>query len=174
MTAEILDISTRRPYTHNRFKRLDVNQLNDGERQWIISTVLGILKKRHSKGVPLTKPEDTRNYLQLLLAENTLEVFGMLFLDNQHRAIAFEEIFQGTIDGTGVYPRVVVERALLLHATAVIAVHNHPSGRCTPSNADKQITGKIKEALALLDIRLLDHIIVSAEETYSFAEAGLL
>ena len=162
------------PHTLNRFKRVNPDHLNDIEIRWVISTALEFLKKQHQKGEILDEAKATKSYLRLLLAQNPFEVFGILFLDNQHRVIEFIELFRGTIDGTSVHPRVVVEKAFEFHANAVIAVHNHPSGNCSPSNADKEITRKIKEALAILDIRLLDHIIVSAEETYSFAEAGLL
>ena len=144
------------------------------ERSWIISTALHLLSIRHQRGKTLSDPQATKHYLQLLLAEKIYEVFGILFLDNQHRVIAFEEIFQGTINGTSIHIRVIVERALTLHAIAVIAVHNHPSGNCNPSSADKRITENLIKALKLLDIRFLDHIIVSTEEAYSFAEAGLV
>jgi DNA repair protein RadC len=144
------------------------------KKEWIITAAISLLALQHQKGESLNSPQATKQYLQLLLAGHTREVFGMLFLDNQHRVIVFEELFQGTIDGTSVYPRVVVEQALMHHAAAVIATHNHPAGVCKPSNADRQITKKLQDALALLDIRFLDHIIVSAEGSYSFAESGLL
>jgi DNA repair protein RadC len=162
------------PFIANRFQRFNLNHLNQDEREWIISTAISLLAEQHKKGDSLNSPQATKQYLQLLLADRTFEVFGMLFLDNQHRVIVFEELFQGTIDGTSVYPRVVVERALLNHTAAVIATHNHPAGVCNPSNADRQITRKLQDALALLDIRFLDHIIVASEGTYSFAENGLL
>ncbi len=98
----------------------------------------------------------------------------MIFLDNRHRIIAFEELFQGTIDGASVHPRVIVRRALELNAAAGIMVHNHPSGVAEPSQADIQITDRVKSALAIVDVRILDHIVVSDEETVSLAERGLL
>jgi DNA repair protein RadC len=148
--------------------------LNEKEQDYIIYQALSILDSRHELGKKITSPEDTKKYLQLLLAERKAEVFGMLFLNNQHGILAFEELFFGTIDGASVYPRVIAQRALELNAAAVIAVHNHPSGISEPSTADKHITAKIKDALSLLDIRLLDHFIVSTHGTYSFAEHGLI
>lgn len=96
-----------------------------------------------------------------------------MFLDNQHRLIAFEELFFGTIDSASVYPREVLKAALKVNAAAIILAHNHPSGDATPSQADKQITQRLKEALALVDIRVLDHIVVG-DSAISFAERGLL
>jgi DNA repair protein RadC len=100
-------------------------------------------------------------------------VFAVMFLDNQHRLIAFEELFFGTIDSASVYPREVLKAALKVNAAALIFAHNHPSGDATPSQADKQITQRLKEALALVDIRVLDHIVVG-DSAISFAERGLL
>ncbi|WP_419606150.1 JAB domain-containing protein, partial [Thiolapillus sp.] len=102
------------------------------------------------------------------------EVFACLFLDNRHRIIAFEELFQGTIDGASVYPREVVRRCLHHNAAAVIFSHNHPSGVAEPSHADEQITLRLREALALIDIRVLDHVIVGSDSSTSLAERGLL
>ena len=153
---------------------IEEHQLNDIERDYVVNLALTILSNRHAPGKPLTKPEETAHYLQLQLAEYKREVFAMLFLNNQHYILSFEKLFFGTIDGASVYPRIVVQRALELNAAATIAVHNHPSGLAEPSESDKQITEKIKNALALVDIRLLDHFIVSTLGTYSFAEHGLI
>jgi DNA repair protein RadC len=109
----------------------------------------------------------------LKLAPYEHEVFVCLFLDNQHRVIACDELFRGTIDGASVYPREVVKAALQYNAAALIMAHNHPSGISDPSQADRVITEKLKEALALIDVRVLDHFIVG-ENVYSFAEHGLL
>jgi len=159
---------------NNQFDCVQENQLNDVEQDYIINLALAILTHRHTPGRSLTKPEDTAHYLQMLLAENKREVFGVLFLDNQHHILSFEKLFFGTIDSASVYPRIIVQRGLELNTAAVIAVHNHPSGLTEPSHADKQITQKIKEALALVDVRLLDHFIVTTLGTYSFAEHGLI
>ncbi len=122
----------------------------------------------------LDSPQATRRYLSLRLGGYPYEVFGCLFLDNRHRVIAFEELFRGTIDGAAVHPREVVRRALHHNAAAVIFSHNHPSGVAEPSRADRHITLKLKEALALVDVRVLDHVVVGHDETVSLAERGLL
>jgi len=126
------------------------------------------------RGDALTSPEITRAYLSAQIRGYSYEVFGCLFLDNQHRVISWEELFRGTIDGASVYPREVAKRALFHHAAAVIFAHNHPSGINEPSQADRHITDKLKQALALFDIRVLDHFIVGDGEPYSFAEHGLI
>lgn len=126
------------------------------------------------RGNALTSPDITRAYLSAQLRGYSYEVFGCLFLDNQHRVIQWEELFRGTIDGASVYPREVAKRALFHHAAAVIFAHNHPSGINEPSQADKHITEKLKQALALFDIRVLDHFIVGDGEPFSFAEHGLI
>ena len=125
-------------------------------------------------GDVLTSPEATRAYLSNQLRHYPHEVFACLFLDNQHHILKFEELFSGTIDGASVYPREVVKKALQHNAAAVIFAHNHPSGISEPSQADKMITAKLKEALALMDIRVLDHFIIGDGVPYSFAEHGLL
>ena len=137
------------------------------------------MAKRHFKevlqrGNALTSPDITRAYLSAQLRGYSYEVFACLFLDNQHRVIEFEELFRGTIDSASVYPREVAKRALHHNAAAVIFSHNHPSGICEPSPSDKHITDKLKQALNLFDIRVLDHFIVGDGSPYSFAEHGLL
>ena len=127
-----------------------------------------------NRGDALTSPESTRTYLSMQLRGYNYEVFGCLFLDNQHRVIEFEELFRGTIDSASIYPREVVKRVLYHNAAAVIFAHNHPSGINEPSHADKQITSKLKQALLLFDIRLLDHFIIGDGLPYSFAEHGLI
>ncbi|MEE8338497.1 MAG: DNA repair protein RadC, partial [Xanthomonadales bacterium] len=112
------------------------------------------------RGDPLESPGATEQYLKSALRDNPNEVFACLFLDTRHRVIAYEELFQGTIDGATVYPRVVAERALKHNAAALIVAHNHPSGISEPSLADQAITRRLKDALALLDIRLLDHFVI--------------
>ena len=126
------------------------------------------------RGNALTSPEITRAYLSAQLRGYSYEIFACLFLDNQHRVLQWEELFRGTIDGASVYPREVAKRALFHHAAAVIFAHNHPSGINEPSQADRLITEKLKQALALFDIRVLDHFIVGDGQPYSFAEHGLI
>jgi DNA repair protein RadC len=125
------------------------------------------------RGDALCSPDDTRNYLASQLRTCPHEVFACLFLDNRNRVLVFEKLFYGTIDGASVYPREVVRRAIENNAAAVIFAHNHPSGVAEPSSADRQITLRLKDALALIDVRVLDHMIVG-DEVVSFAERGLL
>ena len=122
----------------------------------------------------LIAPNRTREFLCLKLGALEHEVFAALFLDNRHRLIEYVELFRGTIDGASVHPREVVKEGLSRNAAAVIFAHCHPSGQTSPSHADELITRRLKEALALLDIRVLDHIIVAANQMVSMAEMGLL
>lgn len=122
----------------------------------------------------LTSPEATRDYLKMRLYGSPQEIFACLFLDNRHRVIRYDELFHGTIDGASVHPREVVRRVIETNAAAVIFAHNHPSGVAEPSQADLRITQKLKDALAIIEVRVLDHIIVGEGEGTSFAERGLL
>ena len=126
------------------------------------------------RGTALTSPAMTVDYLQTALRDRAREVFTCLFLDTRHRVIAAEDLFQGSIDGASVYPRVVAERALRLGAAAVIVAHNHPSGVSEPSLADQAITRRLKDALLLLEIRLLDHFVIGDGPPVSMASRGLL
>lgn len=139
----------------------------------IIETALSIINSRFVKGTAITDPKQTHEFLKLELAHEEHEIFAVIWLDNRHRVIAFEALFRGTIDAASVYPREVVKSALEHNAAACILCHNHPSGLAEPSQADKQITEKVKAALKLVDVRALDHVLV-AEETYSFAEHGMI
>jgi DNA repair protein RadC len=122
----------------------------------------------------LENPDSTRRYLASRLRHLPHEVFACLFLDTRHRVIAFEELFRGTIDGASVHPREVVKHALHHNAAALILAHNHPSGVAEPSRADIQLTRRLVDALALVDIRVLDHLIIGDAETVSLAERGQL
>jgi DNA repair protein radc len=122
----------------------------------------------------LTSPEAVRNYLKSRLRVHPHEVFACLFLDNRHRVIEYRELFRGTIDGASVHPREVVREAMRWNAAAVIFAHNHPSGVAEPSQADVRITQRLQDALALVDVRVLDHIIIGDGGGTSFAERGLL
>jgi DNA repair protein RadC len=126
------------------------------------------------RGDALGSPGDTRRFLLARLRDYPHEVFACLFLDNRHRVIEFTEMFRGTIDGTSVHPREVVKQALALNAAAVIFAHNHPSGVAEPSQADQCLTQRLKDALALVDIRVLDHIVIGDGYTVSLAERGQL
>jgi DNA repair protein RadC len=123
---------------------------------------------------PLTNPALTRDYLTLQLGGLEHEVFACLFLDNRHRVITFQALFRGTIDGCSVHSREVVKAALTFNAAAVILAHNHPSGVADPSDADRRITERLRDALSLIEVRLLDHFIIGSGEITSFAERGLL
>ena len=125
------------------------------------------------RGDALSSPQETRQYLSDKLRDYKHEVFAALFLDQRHRVICFEELFSGTLDGAAVYPREVLKKALQHNAAALIFAHNHPSGVAEPSDADQHITKRLKEALALVDIRVLDHFIIG-DDVVSFAERGLI
>ncbi|ANB01746.1 DNA repair protein RadC [Ectothiorhodospira sp. BSL-9] len=131
------------------------------------------LSETLKRGDAITSPEHTRRYLAARLRDYPFEVFACVFLDNRHRVLAFEELFRGTIDGASVHPREVVRRALHHNAAALILAHNHPSGIAEPSRADQSITERLRDALGLVDVRVLDHIIVG-DELVSFAERGLI
>lgn len=122
----------------------------------------------------LTNSDLTRDYLRARMGDYKQEVFACLYLDNQHRVVAMEELFHGTIDGAAVYPREVVRRCLHNNAAAVIFAHNHPSGLAEPSQADIAITNRLKTALNTIDVRVLDHVVVGRLEVVSFAERGLI
>lgn len=119
-------------------------------------------------------PQAVRDFLQLQLGSRPHEIFAVLFLDSQHRLIALEELFRGTLTQTSVYPREVVVRALALHAASVVLAHNHPSGAAKPSRADEALTHTLKAALALVDVRVIDHFVVTSTQAVSMAELGLL
>lgn len=137
------------------------------------------LSRRHYQqlmqlGPVVSSPTEVREFLRMRLRDLQHEVFCCLFLDNRHRVIKFEELFRGTIDGASVHPREVVKAALRHNAAAVIFAHNHPSGVSEPSQADELITKRLRDALLLVEVRVLDHIIVGDGECSSFAERGLL
>ena len=140
----------------------------------ILDRAKALISQRYRQGTPaLESPRRTREFLQMRLGDLDHELFAMIALDNRHRVIEFVELFRGTIDGASVHPREVVKDLLRLNAAAVIFAHNHPSGIAEPSQADELITTRLREALALVDIRVLDHLIVG-DTVVSFAERGLL
>lgn len=140
--------------------------------QAVLEMTQRYLSETLQRGDALTSPEQTKLYLSGLLRDKQREEFFVLFLDNQHRVISGEPLFQGTIDSASVYPREVVKRALEHNAAALILAHNHPSGVAEPSQSDRRITRRISDALALVDIRVLDHFVVGDGEIVSFAERG--
>jgi len=122
----------------------------------------------------LTSPGAVRDYLRFVLGQEEHEVFGCIWLDAQHKVMSYEELFKGTLTQTSVYPREIVKKALQRNAAAVIFAHNHPSGVAQPSRADELLTRSLKEALALVEVKVLDHFIVAGNQAMSFAERGLL
>ena len=140
----------------------------------IIERALRILEGRMRHGDGLSSPRAVRDYLRLALSGKEHEVFITIFLDAQNRVLATEESFRGTLTQTSVYPREIVKTALRHNAAAVIFAHNHPSGVNEPSHADEALTRALKQALALVDVRVLDHFVVAGAGATSFAERGLL
>ncbi len=140
----------------------------------IVEQALSILSCQVREANALASPDAARDFVRLQLGDRPHEIFAVLFLDVQNRVIEFKELFRGTLTQTSVYPREVVIEALACQAAAVILAHNHPSGTTTPSRADEALTSTLKQALALVDIRVLDHFIVTRYAVLSFAEKGLL
>ena len=132
------------------------------------------LRRKFRKGKAIRSPADTQDFFMAELATEANEIFCCLYLDNRHRVIKFDRAFNGTIDGTSVYPRVIVKRALELNAAAVIFAHQHPSGVGEPSQADERITRRLKAALELVDVRVLDHLVIGGDSVTSLASRGLL
>ena len=140
----------------------------------ILAAAQLLLQERAHYAEALATPTAVRDYLRLSLGALEHEVFACVWLDAQHRVIQFEEMFRGTITQTSVYPREVVKAALARNAAAVIFAHNHPSGFAEPSSADMSLTARLREALALVDVKVVDHFIVAGKEALSFVERGLL
>jgi DNA repair protein RadC len=148
---------------------------NFGSKDEVIAAAIRFVEEKATyTETALTSPSATKDLLRLRIADREREIFCVLYLNSQHMLIEVEELFQGTIDGAAVYPREIAKAALAHNAAAVILGHNHPSGITEPSSADRRITERITSSLGLLDIRVLDHVIVSTSESFSFAEEGLL
>ena len=163
--------------TAERRAVVGVRGLGDA-RYALLQAALELARRHYAElmqaGPALANPRATREFLRARLRDRDHEVFCCLFLDNRHRVICFEEVFRGTLDGASVHPRDVVKLALARNAAAVILAHNHPSGVAEPSQADELITARLRDALGLVDIRVLDHIVVGDATCVSFAERGLL
>lgn len=151
-----------------------VYQVEQDSDDLVIAQALSILARRCQPGAAMTSPTDVKNYLVMRAAHLEREVFGCMWLDSQNRIIKCEDLFAGTLTQTSVYPREVVKQGIQLSAAAVIFTHNHPSGIPSPSRADEALTQTLKAALALVDIRVLDHIITAAAATTSMAEMGMI
>ena len=158
-----------RLYVRNELRRYRVANADE-----IIEAARAVAGRRMLRGEPVTDPQASGRFFQDKLAGLEREVFAAVFLDTRHRLIEYVELFQGTIDGAEVHPREVVRQALRCNAAAVIVAHNHPSGTTDPSAADRAVTARLKQALALVDVRMLDHIVVSGVGSTSMAERGLL
>jgi DNA repair protein RadC len=159
----------------NSLYTLDANgQPTPASADQIIAAARERISHRVRRGSPLSSAAATRDYLTLKLGTREFETFCCLFLDNRHRLIEFVELFRGTIDGASVHPREVVKEALKRNAAAVIFAHPHPSGIAEASYADELITRRLQEALQLVDIRVLDHLIIAGGDVVSMAEKGLL
>jgi DNA repair protein RadC len=151
----------------------DVPTLTQSETE-TIAAAMAALARVFVRGAPLTDPATTKQMLSLRLATREHEVFGMLLLDNRHRVLAVLDLFTGTIDGASVHPREVMKTVLAHNAAAVILFHNHPSGVAEPSDADRLITRRLREALGLVEVRVLDHFVIGGPTAVSFAERGWL
>ncbi|ABX16004.1 MULTISPECIES: RadC family protein [Burkholderiaceae] len=152
--------------SRGRYRQASADQILEAARQ--------VIDQKMQRGDEFTSPAAVKDYLRAKLAGFEHEVFAVLFLDTRHRLIDYAEMFRGTIDSAEVHPREVVKEALRLNAAAVIISHNHPSGNPEPSAADRAMTSQLRQALALVDVRTLDHIIVAGGTTTSFAERGLI
>ena len=152
--------------------RLGLGPAKYAQLQAVLEMARRHLAERLKRDSALESPQAVRDYLKAQLRHEHHEVFGCLFLDSKHRVLAYEALFRGTIDGASVYPRQVVKRALAHNAAALILTHNHPSGVTEPSQADRVLTERIKDAMALVDVRVLDHFIVGDGEPLSMAERG--
>ena len=152
----------------------DGDQFREAATKDVLERANTLIARRFRSGAPiLSTPSRTREFLRLKLGALEHEIFAVLFLDNRHRLIEYVELFRGTIDGASVPTREVLKEALARNAAALILAHGHPSGDPTPSRADELVTQKLIQALALVDIRVLDHLVLG-ESTYSFAEHGLI
>jgi DNA repair protein RadC len=158
-----------RLYVRSELRRYRVANADE-----IIEAARAVAGVRMQRGESFTDPQASGRFFQDKLAGLEREVFAAVFLDTRHRLIEYMELFQGTIDGAEVHPREVVRQALRCNAAAVIVAHNHPSGTTDPSAADRAVTARLKQALALVDVRLLDHIIVTGSMTLTMAGQGLV
>lgn len=159
---------THKPlFVRSHTKRYEAASAND-----IVEAARILIDQRYQRGTSFANPADAGSYFQAKLGGLEREVFAIAYLDTRNRLIGYQELFHGTIDGAEVHPREIVKAALLHNAAAVIVAHNHPSGDVTPSAADRAVTSRVKQALALVDVRMIDHVIVGGNQTLSMALVG--
>ena len=181
ITKGVLEMKTTNHTNHTAISQSELKQTRNGNyripkavsKELLYNMVLELIQEDYQRE-PLSSAKSAISYLTLKLSHLDFETFSLIYLDSQHRVIELEQLFSGTIDSASVYPREVIKGCLHNKAAAVILCHNHPSGIPEPSNADKQITERIKDALELIDVRVLDHIIIAGGRSVSFAERGLL
>lgn len=160
--------------TSNLFTMTDAGHLQPASFTTVIAAARAGMDALLSRGTAFSSPGDVKSYMALKLGQEEREVFAVVFLDSQHRVIEYRELFHGTLTQTSVYPREVIKASLRLNAGALILVHNHPSGVAEPSRADECLTQTLKAALAMVDVRVIDHLVVAGGTVLSFAERGLL
>ena len=169
------DVSSTEARFTNALQVRDVDgQYRVASADEVLSQAWGVLADRVKPGVTMSSPQAVKDYLRLEIGLLEHEVFSVVFLDAQYRVIELKQMFRGTVTQTSVYPREVVKEALQLNAAAVILAHNHPSGVPEPSRADEMLTQTLKSALLLVDVRVLDHLVVTSNAVVSFAERGLI
>ena len=162
------------PAGDNRFDSLNPASLSRSEKSAVVALALAVLSRRFRRGRAFRCARDFGDFLRLKLSGRRNEVFGVIFLDTRHRLIDIAELFNGTVDGATVHARVVLQKALDRNAAAVALFHNHPSGVAEPSESDRLLTERLGRALELVDVRLIDHFVVTDGEAVSFAERGWL
>lgn len=153
---------------------LDLDSLTDQQVDVLVDVACLLLAKRGQREEGITSPNDAKRILKAFIGSEKNEVFCVIYLDNKHRMLSMVKHFQGTHDQAAVYPRVILQTALKVNCSSIICSHNHPSGVADPSMADRHMTKRLQTALEFCDVRILDHIIVTTRDTYSFAENGLL
>ena len=158
--------------TDDRFRSLKPASLSPAEKSSVVALALSVLSQRCRRGRAFKNPGDAEDFLRLKLTGRRNEVFGAIFLDSRNCIIEIAELFKGTINGSAVYPRVVLQQALDHNAAAVVFFHQHPSGVAEPSQSDRTITKRLRETLALIDVRVLDHLVVTDGEVFSMARHG--
>ena len=153
---------------------MNISILKEYSKADILRAAAHLVRESAMRQYSAGSPDEIREFLKLKLNAEEREVFAAIYLDSQHQVIDYKEEFFGTVDGAAVYPREIVKSALAHNAAAAIFVHNHPSGSTEPSHADKVITDRLKQALSLIDVRVLDHLIVAGDQMTSFAERGII